>query len=403
MPTSWLRSILAATLFVALTPTVILAASPRRELHVSLYPYIPDPAAAALSLKQGFEKIHPDVILDISLNANYYSLNPADKGVLYEKDDVHEIDVVFLDDFIARHKLARLPSSFVSTLGALSPIALEAAMSDGRLVAVPQWMCTNFLIYRGDTPALSKAMTLTDLERALGPHGGLLMNMSGADGLGELYLSALLARYGSPQAALDHVTAVPSPEIMERFERLLALEPAGFGRDPDYAVREDFYARQFARGAGKAFVGYSEMIHEVLDETAASCRKEDHCVTASEIHVAPLPLQDNAVRPMVWVDMFGIDVGAHGKTLTDAEAFIRYAVSLPAYRALLIPATGAPPRYLLPATQGALNDPDILAAAPLFRDLKAIVDKGEAIRAPNLTARLHEVALTIDADLPQHH
>ncbi|MHB8285779.1 MAG: type 2 periplasmic-binding domain-containing protein, partial [Caulobacteraceae bacterium] len=398
-----MRSLLVAILLAALTPALVLASPSRRQLHVSLYPYIPDAAAAALSLKQGFERLHPDVVVDIDLNANYYSLKPTDKGVLYENADVHEIDVVFLDDFIARRKLAPLSPRFAASLGKFSPIALKAAASHRGLAAVPQWMCTNFLIYRGDATAPIDVQTLTGLERALPPQHGLLMNMTGADSLGELYLSALLARYGSSQAALDHVTDTPEPEMMARLKRLLALEPVGFGRDPDYAAREDFYARQFARGAGDAFVGYSELIHDALDETAASCRKEDHCVTASEIHVAPPPFEDHVVRPMVWIDAFGIDARAHGRTLTDAQDFIRYAVSLPAYRALLIPAAGAPPRYLLPATQAALSDPAILAAAPLYRDLIPIVDQGEAIRAPDLTARLHDVALKIDAELPPHH
>lgn len=389
-------------LIVLLAPTLALAEAPRRTLHVSLYPYIPEAAAAALSLKQGFEHQHPDVIVDITLNANYYSLAPVDKGVLYEDADVHEIDVVFLDDFIERHKLAPLSADFAASLDRLSRIAAEAATSGGRLVAVPQWMCSNFLIYRADEPDLATSHTLTQVERVLRTQQGLLMNMSGADGLGELYLGALLARYGAP-GALDHVTPTPDPAIVARLRRLLALEPAGLGRDPDYAVRGDFYARQFARRTGGAFVGFSEMIHEVLDETAASCRKQDHCVTASDIRVTTLPLQDDTVRPMIWVDMFGIDARVHGRSLTDAQDFIRYAVSLPAYRALLIPQAGAPPRYLLPATDAAFSDAAILAAAPLYRDFHVIVDKGAPMRAPHLTAKLHDVALKIDADLPQHH
>jgi len=378
-------------------------AAPRRVLHVSLYPYIPDAKAAALSLKQGFEREHPDVIVDIALNPNYYSQDPAAKGVLYEDADVHEIDVVFLGDFLARHKLAPLSPAFTASLGRLAPLADRAARVGGRLVAVPQWMCTDFLIYRADKSALGQAKTLSDLEQVLRSDHGLLMDMKGDDTLGEFYLSALLAKDGSAEAAVSDITPAPDPAILSRLRRILTLEPEGFGRDPDYDARGVFYARQFARRAGAAFVGYSEMTHEVLDEAAVSCRREDRCVTASDVRVAAFPFEDGVVRPAVWVDMFGIDSRVHGETLADAEAFIRYAVSITAYRTLLIPQAGEAPRYLLPATEAAFSDPEILRAAPLYPQFRAILNQGVVVASPHLSARLHAVAAQIDADLPPTH
>jgi len=396
---------LARALLATLAALVLAgpAAAARRVLHVSLYPYIPDAQAAALSLKQGFEREHPDVVVEITLNPNYYSQDPKAKGVLYEDADVHEIDVVFLGDFLARHKLAPLPAAFTASVGQLAPLADHAARVDGRLVAVPQWMCTDFLIYRADKTALGGAKTLSDLEHALGPDHGLLMDMKGDDTLGELYLSALLARDGSAEAAVADIAPAPDPAILSRLQRLLALEPDGFGRDADYDARGVFYARQFARRAGDAFVGYSEMTHEVLNEAAVSCRREDSCVTASDIRVAAFPFEDGAVRPAVWVDMFGIDSRVQGKTLADAEAFIRYAVSTPAYRALLIPQAGEAPRYLLPATEAAFSDPAILRAAPLYPQFRAILNQGVVVTSPHLSARLHAVAARIDAALPPTH
>src|SRR5262249_13421580 len=151
-------------------------------------PYIPDAPAAALTLKQEFERQHPDVIVDITLNKHYYSPDPADKGVLYEDADVHEIDVVFLRDFLDRHKLAPLPVDLTKDIGTLTPLAAQAATADGKLVAVPQWMCADFLIYRADKAGLDGTHSLAALEQALGPDG-LLMNLSGSSTLGELYLS----------------------------------------------------------------------------------------------------------------------------------------------------------------------------------------------------------------------
>ena len=191
------RRLLGLILIVVITPTLAWADGPRRVLHVSLYPYIPNAAAAALTLKQGFERDHPDVIVDITLNAHYYDLDPAAKGVLYEDADVHEIDVVFLSDFLAQHKLAPLSKAMQASLPPLTMRASEAATVDGRLVAVPQWLCSDFLIYRADVAGLNGVQSLTQMESALAaPGGGLLMDLGQPDGLGEVYLSYLVARDG---------------------------------------------------------------------------------------------------------------------------------------------------------------------------------------------------------------
>jgi thiamine pyridinylase len=394
------RCCTALLIALALLATVpACPAAPRRVLHVSLYPYIPDAPAAALTLKQAFERQHPDIIVDITFNPKYYSPDPADHGVLFETADVHEIDSALLGDFVARHKLAPLPPGFSQTINPLESLAAKAATIDNRLVAVPHWMCADFLITRADQAGLAGSPTLADLERVLAPTHGLLMDLKGPGALGEFYLDAILARDGG----VSHLTTSPDPQILARLQRFLALEPAGFGRNADYDARGTFYARQFARRAGSAFVGYSEMTHEVLDEAAVSCRHEDRCVTASEIRIAPVPFADGPAHPAVWVDMFAIDDAVHGQKLQDAQVFIRYAVSLPAYRALLIPQATDPPRYLLPATQSAFDDPQILQAAPLYPQFRAILDQGAVLTSPGLTATLNSVAAQLDADLPPTH
>jgi thiamine pyridinylase len=392
-----------ASLFLLLLPACVSAA-PRRILHVSLYPYIPEAAAAALTLKQGFERLHPDVIVDMTLNMNYYSPKPEDKGVLNEDADVHEIDVVFMRDFLTHHKLQPPGEKLDAAANDLDPLARQAATYDGQLMALPQWMCADFLIYRMDRKNLAAAHTLADMERALGPDHGLLLNMKGAGQLGELYLTSLLSATGAtPEATLAQLSPIPDPAVLGRLRRILALEPSGLGRNAAYGEVEGFYARQFSRGTGDAFIGYSELIHEALDETANGCRLEDRCVTADQIRVTAFPFTDNKIRPTAWVDMFAIDARARGQTLSDAQDFIGYAVSRPAYRALLIPSVGATPRYLLPAYEADFHDPDILRAAPLYPQFHAIIDQGVVVTVPHLNATLHDVAMHIDNALPQVH
>ncbi len=376
-------------------------AAPRRVLHVSLYPYIPEPEAAALSLKQGFERLRPDVIVTITFNRNYYSPEPSNKGVLYEEADIHEIDDVFMRDFLLRHKLQ--PPA-IHGLGPFDPMARAAATYDGVTWGVPHWMCADFLFYRSDKTSLSRDHSLSGLEAALGPEHGLLLDMKGQAQLGELYLSSLLAAgVQTPEATLALVTPTPDPAILARLQRILALEPRGAGRNAAYDASEGFYARQFARRTASAFVGYSEMAHEVIDEAAGSCREEDRCVSADQIRVAAFPFADGRTRPVVWVDMFAIDAKLHGRKLDDARDFIRYAVSLPAYRSLLIPGHGEAPRYLLPATRAALDDAAIRASAPLYPRFRAIIDQGVVVTTAHLNATLHDVANRLDEALPPVH
>ena len=391
-----MRSLLI--LWFALASFAAHAESPRRILHVSLYPYIPQADAAALTLKQGFERLHPDVIIDVTFNQNYYSPDPAEKGALYEDADIHEIDGILLSDFIHNHRLAALPSSLIQRLDPLEKKAREIATVSGRIYAVPHWMCADFLIYRADANGVPAS--LAGLRKW---HRGLLMDLKGSGPLGEAYLDELLTRPDWNASLPPALTRGPDPAIIARLRDILALEPAGFGRNLRYDSIESFYARQFARGVSDGFVGYSELTHDVLEEAANGCSDMDHCVTADQLRVAAFPFADGVVRPAVWVDMFGIDASVQGQKRADAAEFIAYAVSLPAYRALLIPAQGEPPRYLLPATTTAFEDAAITRAAPLYPQFRTIMEQGVAVTLPLLNAHLHALAARLDASLPATH
>jgi len=370
-----------------------------------MYPYIPEAADAALRLKQGFEETHPGVVLRITFNANYYDPSPAAKGVLYEEADVHEIDGIFLRDFIAAHKLAPLSAGFAASLGKLVPLAEAAAQPDGQIVAIPHWMCSDFLFYRADESGLTAVHTLPGLQAALHPQmpgHGLLLDMAG-DALGELVFSYRLGQSGNAAQALAHLGDPPDKPLLESMQRILALEPAGFGRSADYAARDGFYARQFARRAGSAFVGYSEATHDVLEETANSCRHEDQCLTAADIRVGAWPFSNGSEHQAVWVDMYGIDAHVHGALHHDAEDFIRYAMREQTFRELLAPPPGAIPRYLLPARDDVYHDPRVVQAAPLYPQFRAIIDRGVVASAPQLQAKLRAAAAAVDAALPASH
>jgi thiamine pyridinylase len=370
-----------------------------------MYPYIPEAADAALKLKQGFEDSHPGVLLRITFNPNYYDPSPDAHGVLNEDADVHEIDAIFLRDFIDAHKLSPFSAGFAASLGPLVPLADAAAHVGGAMVAVPHWLCSDFLFYSGNESGLQGVHTLAGMEAVLHPHTpghGLLLDMA-HDALGELVLSLRLGESASSGQAIAQLGDPPDKSLIQAMHEILQLEPKDFGRSADYGARVGFYARQFARQAGSAFIGYSEATHDMLDEAATSCRHEDHCLTAEDIQVGAWPFSGASGRQNVWVDMYGIDAHVHGALHADAEDFIRYAMRVETYRALLVPEPGATPRYLLPARDDIYRDPALLQAAPLYPQFRAMIERGIVASAPHLEAKLRAAATAADAALPVSH
>jgi len=376
-----------------------------RVLHFSMYPYIPEAADAALKIKQGFEDSHPGVLLHITFNPNYYDPSPDAHGVLNEDADVHEIDAIFLRDFIDAHKLSPFSRGFAASLVPLVPLADAAARAGGELVAIPHWLCSDFLFYRASEWGLNTVHSLAGLKAALHPQvpgDGLLLDMA-HDALGELVLSLRLGERAGAGQAVAQLGDPPDEALIQSLQQILMLEPQGFGRSADYDARAGFYARQFARRAGSAFIGYSEATHDILDETATSCRQDDHCLAASDIGIGGWPFSGATGRQNVWVDMYGIDARVHGDLHKDAEDFIRYAMRAETYRALLVPQPGGVPRYLLPARDDLYRDPALLQSAPLYPQFRAIIDHGVVVSAAQLESRLRAAAAAADAALPMSH
>src|SRR5262249_17342442 len=159
----------------------------------------------------------------------------------------------------------------------------------------------------------------------------------------------------------------PDDSAVNTLRSFVAMEPAGFGRDMDYHMRDGFYPRQFARGSGSAYVGYSEDTYYILDETAQSCRKNE-CLGQDDLEVAKWRFADEGAKPVGWADMFMLDSKLTGAKLRDAEAFIKFMMKLSTYEALLVPADSST-RYLLPARDDLFSDPKLASARlyPQFR------------------------------------
>jgi thiamine pyridinylase len=382
----------------------------RRVLKVSIYPIIPDVKGAAWMIEEAFEKKYPQIDLQISFAPKYYDHQPGKGGIIDQVADVYELDSVFLADFVEKKKIRPIaPAS-----AAMIPFARTAATYRGITYGIPHWVCGNFLIYRTSETGLQQARTLSDVERVIGSQssgGGLLIDLKGTSTLGEMYLDGLMDRYKSTAAALERLKAQEiDRDVVDAIKRALKLAQPSFGRDEDYHYRAGFYGRQFARGNGRALVGYSEQLYYVLTEASQSCRHDEkNCLDpapekhTSQIAVTEWPLSDSGSQPIGWVDLFVVSATARGQVLRDALTFINFMIDKQTYRMLLVPDgnLGEMPRYLLPAREDVYADPGIRAAAPLYESFRKAIGNAIPVTDSKLNERLRTIGSSLDGLLPR--
>jgi thiamine pyridinylase len=288
-------------------------------------------------------------------------------------------------------------------------------LPDGRVIGVPHWVCGNFLFYRAGDAPMSRVQTLAGLRRVLGTtpvrRGALLLDGAGTSTLGELYIDALMDRYGrSDEAIARAITYPPDGPTIDALEAAIGLNHEGLGASDSYHNAQGFYARQFARRQGRALVGYSERLYFVLQETMQSCRDDDgardRCLKASDIRVTDWPSADTS-HPIGWTDILAVHNRASDQKRADARTFIAFMMSPDAYDVFLAPAWGEAPRFLLPARDDLYDGlqakfdasveyfPAMARAGTLYREMRALIGDATPIHAPGLNGTLRNAARCI--------
>jgi thiamine pyridinylase len=405
------EKLLLMTLFAAATACSPAQAQERycsdenaRVLRVEMYPFVPNADEIALKIKELFERGCPGLDLRIRMNQNYYSTD--DTGILAADADVYEIDSVFFSDFLARRK-AKVPSqSLLAAAGPVVPFAKDVASFDGIQIGIPHWVCTEFLIYDKAFAQIATIKGPADATRVFAEVGkGPLIDLEGPTTLGELYLSVLVAHYGSAGEALKHL----DPDRLDDYavdvlRSFVNMQPPGFGRDKNYHLRDGFYPRQFVRGSGSAFVGYSEDTYYALTETAQSCLK-GQCLGEDNIDVALWPFADEGAKPVGWVDIYMMDAGLADTKLRDGEAFIGFMMRVSTYESLILPpgdgSLGAA-KYLLPARDDVYASSK-MASAPLYPKFRALIAPAIPVTGERLNDKLHQAAAALEKVLPTRH
>ncbi len=92
-----------------------------------------------------------------------------------------------------------------------------------------------------------------------------------------------------------------------------------------------------------------------------------------------------------------LDSKLAGSTLRDAEAFIKFMMSVSTYEALVFPSSG-PPRYLLSAREDVYSN-DHFASFPLYLKFRKLIGIAMPVTGEGLNAQLHNVAKEIEKSL----
>jgi hypothetical protein len=226
--------------------------------------------------------------------------------------------------------------------------------------------------------------------------------------LGEYYLMAALDRYP------DWKTVYPAK--IETIDPATEGDVSALSQYCDNAscrnkVLHDYtgtHGAEFARRKGKALIGYSESLHDVLAQTG-NCSRADNCLTDDNIDVAELPLDDNGSKPMSWVDSFTLSKNCTKACVDDAVRFIKMINRDDTYLALLLsgplsfltPEPPYPPvhAYLLPAKASLYSNKTLTNVARLYPNLKTLVENADVPTDRHVNDDLRKIGKQIDKDM----
>ncbi len=374
------------------------------SLKVALYPYVPQSRELFYELEQVFEASHPGVNLQliesrqdsksgnsVSLAEDYY-----DGGLLKTQADVYEIDTVLLQAMIEAKKIQPIELPDRRFL----PDTYKAITFNDKTWGTPHWVCGNFLFYKKSDLAIKNASNLNELIDVFKKSDPLFIDLKGKSTLGEWYLTGLAAKDGNRASLLKRIHSKKiDPAAFKIVNKLLSLCPSGYCRSDKLHNRVGFYARQFARGNARAYIGYSESLHYALQEINQNCGFVNSCLTESEIAVREIPTLNFKGKQVGWADVLSLasDLKPNKKKL--AMKFINFLTSWEAYRLVLNPEWPSAPRYLLPALARSKNSPEL--KPPLYANFYDAYKSRIILNSKNLNKALRNYGKVMDCFLPK--
>lgn len=362
-------------------------------LNVALYPYVPLRRDLFFELEQAFENKYPGINVQLveekNLHFYYYS-----GGLVKVNADIYEIDTILLSDMISAGKIGPIDLPYDD----FTEAALESVTRNGKVYAVPHWICGNFLFYRKGDLAIQNAKSWQELIGVFEKRQQtIFVDLKGKSTLGEWYLTLLASKIGLDRAQKEVIASTElDTDVIDLLGRVLENCPAGYCRNDMLHDRTGYYARAFVRGQAAAYVGYSETLHYGLQYVLENCDATSGCLTEREVAVRKLPSidQNRYNEGLGWVDGLALDKGLAGRKRKMAKAFIDFLVSDEAYRLVLEPEWGEAPKYLLPARRVKIGN------APIYPELFASHAGRRTGTVQGLNGQLRKIGKKLDCTLP---
>lgn len=238
------------------------------SLTAAIFKYIPDPVRFETAIREEWNRRHPDIALKFVDWDCYDQEIPNDI-------DVFIFDAIYLDHYIKQGALLPIHEEEIENKDDLIPYALNAAAVDGVLYAVPQFLCTNLLYTRKNDTDLADANDIDNLYQVIGElpsekillpeNEGLLVQIASAVENFIWYILAFLDYEDTfPE---EYITFDPDWISAEAIDSLEEIREMAGTKQLAWMSKNNAYIRAewFARGRGRAYIGYSEAMSVMGD------------------------------------------------------------------------------------------------------------------------------------------
>ena len=322
-------------------------------MNVSLYKVVPDYDSFKKTIADRWKEKHPEVELNFE-NWDCYS------GEVPEGLDVFVFDTISLDSFAERGFLLALSEKDIQDYNDLIPSFVEGCRVNGTLCVIPQFLCTDLLYTRKKDADLKTVQNIDDLYSVLGDSGLLLEKYSFTSKIG-LYLQALI---DEKQSYMDQYPPIKEGELspiatdsLEKMRKMHLTDSEGDLEDES----RFYYARKFAEGMGRAYIGYSEAMNEMGE-------------SASDMDFRLFSMTDSKNIPVFYVDAAAINAKISSKKRALALDLLNIITGTDALARAQT--NGGSPQYLLSARYSIY---DAMASDyPLYEELKKIASVPDA-------------------------
>ena len=347
-------------------------------MNVSLYKVVPDYDSFKKTIADRWKEKHPEVELNFE-NWDCYS------GEVPEGLDVFVFDTISLDSFAERGFLLALSEKDIQDYNDLIPSFVEGCRVNGTLCVIPQFLCTDLLYTRKKDADLKTVQNIDDLYSVLGDSGLLLEKHSFTSKIG-LYLQALI---DEKQSYMDQYPPIKEGELspiatdsLEKMRKMHLTDSEGDLEDES----RFYYARKFAEGMGRAYIGYSEAMNEMGE-------------SASDMDFRLFSMTDSKNIPVFYVDAAAINAKISDKKRALALDLLNIITGTDALTRAI--ANDSDPQYLLAARYSIYDA--LKSDYPIYKDLKNVASVPDAFVfriKPDGNDYLEEAEKNKDAMLP---